>query len=88
MERSPGKFSPVTMDSLEVRAMTAALDPSTDLKELKIYLELLLRWQQQKVAEEQVNLKLHRLEPPPLSGDATPKARSHWATLSKKCNED
>jgi hypothetical protein len=61
-DRFPGKFSKATMDALEVKAMSACFDPSTNPKELKIFLDLLLRWQEQKIREESIQLKLRRLE--------------------------
>src|SRR5262245_56287971 len=60
--KSPGRFTSATMDALEAKAMTACFDPSTSPKDLKVYLELLLRWQEQKIREEANQLKLRRLE--------------------------
>jgi len=59
--KAPAAFTAATMDALEAKAMQVALDPKTGSKELKIYLELVLRWQETRLRAEEVELKLRRL---------------------------
>jgi hypothetical protein len=60
--KAPGQFTAATMDALEAKAMQAALDPATTPKDLKVYLELVLRWQETRLRAEEVQLKLRRLK--------------------------
>lgn len=62
VRKYPGNFTQATMDALEHKAMAACFDGSTSPKDLKIFLDLLLRWQEQKLREQQIELKLKRLE--------------------------
>jgi len=62
IDRKPGKFTKAAMDALEQRAMQVTLDPNVSPKEIKIFLELVLRFQEKKIREDQILLKLRRLE--------------------------
>jgi len=62
VERAPAGFTRATFDALEQRAMRACFDTNTNLKDLKVFLEVLLRWQEQKIRLEQIQLKLRRIE--------------------------
>jgi len=59
--KAPAAFTAATMDALEAKAMQAALNPKTSPRELKVYLELVLRWQEARIRAEEVQLKLRRL---------------------------
>lgn len=60
-ERTPGRFATAAMDALQVKLTRASFDPTTSAKELKIYSELLLRWNEQKLRCEEVRLKMRRV---------------------------
>jgi len=59
---SPAEFTAATVDALEAKAMQAALDPSTNPKQLKIYLELVCRWQELRLRSQEVQIQLRRLK--------------------------
>lgn len=59
--RLPASFHAVTMDALEHKAMSVCLNPGSSPKEMKVYLDLVMRWQEQKIRNEEVSLKLRRL---------------------------
>jgi hypothetical protein len=50
-DKSLGHFSKAAFDAFEQKAVEACYDPSTSPKDLTVYLELLLRWQEQKIRE-------------------------------------
>ena len=60
--RLPVQFSSAAMDALEAKAMQASFDPSTTPKDLKILLDLMLRWQEQKIRAEQLRFNLRRMD--------------------------
>ena len=59
--KAPAAFTAATMDALETKAMQAALNPKTNPKDLRVYLELVLRWQEMRIRAEQVQIQLRRL---------------------------
>jgi hypothetical protein len=59
---APAEFTAATVDALEAKAMQAALDPSTSPKELKIYLELVCRWQELRLRTQEVGIQLRKLK--------------------------
>jgi len=60
-KKNPAEFSSVAMDALECRAMEAILNRDLPAKELKTFLDLLLRWQEQRLKGQSNDLKLRRL---------------------------
>jgi hypothetical protein len=59
--KDPGQFTAAALDALEAKTMSACFDPLTSPKELKVYMELLVRWQEQRLRAEEIKLKLRRL---------------------------
>ena len=60
--RSPAEFTAATVDALEAKAMQAALSPDTTAKDLKIYLELVCRWQELRLRSQEVAIQLRKLK--------------------------
>src|SRR5262249_5192692 len=50
--------SKAAFDAFEQKAVEACYDPSTNPRDLKVYLELLLRWQEQKIREQANEVKV------------------------------
>jgi hypothetical protein len=59
--KSPAEFTAATVDALEAKAMQAALDPSTTPKDLKVYLDLVCRWQELRLRGQEVAIQLRKL---------------------------
>ena len=59
---SPTEFTLATVDALEAKTMQAALNPQTDPKELKIYLDLICRWQELRLRSQEIAIQLRRLK--------------------------
>ena len=59
--KEPGQFTAAMVDALEAKAMQACFDPSADTKDLKIFLELVLRWQETKLRSLEVEMKMKRI---------------------------
>jgi hypothetical protein len=61
-QQNPAEFTAATADALEAKAMQVALDPHTDARELKIYLELVCRWQELKLRAQEVLIQQKKLK--------------------------
>jgi hypothetical protein len=59
--KSPAEFTAATVDALEAKAMQAALDPATTPKDLKVYLDLVCRWQELRLRGQEVAIQLRKL---------------------------
>jgi hypothetical protein len=59
--KSPAQFTAATIDALEAKAMQAALNPNTTAKDLKIYLELVCRWQELRLRCQEVAIQQRKL---------------------------
>jgi hypothetical protein len=58
----PGKFTAAAIDALEQRAMEASLDPNVHPKDLKVYVDIVIRWHELRIRADQVQLQLKRLK--------------------------
>jgi hypothetical protein len=61
-QKSPAEFTAATVDALEAKAMQAALNPNTTPKDLKIYLELVCRWQELRLRGQEVAIQMRKLK--------------------------
>jgi len=58
----PGRFTAAAIDALEQKAMESAFDPQMKPKDLKVFVDIVIRWHELRIRADQVQLQLRRLK--------------------------
>jgi hypothetical protein len=81
MEKTPGKFDEATIDALSQKAFEFAQNPMVDPRDVKQLFSLVLKARDQSLKEQDISIKLRRLE---LLEKSSTQAKEKLTALTKK----